>query len=200
MHRECVSEDEGVASELMELSQSKRGVSAVMLHHCCQLYGFILGSSRTFEHMWSSSAGYGSEIGISQSKVHYYSNSLQHQVWQTLLLLLPKLREEFVDTVADRVFEAGFCSNQASVKYLIEWMMVLILVCYPHHMDNFWTCFSKVREIFRVSSELKPPLMEVKLVQLSDFLQEGMRRIVGVEQTANSQRKNTWSFPVPSEC
>lgn len=34
---------------------------------------------------------------ISQSKVRYYSNSLQHRVknrvWQTLLLLLPKLRE-----------------------------------------------------------------------------------------------------------
>lgn len=53
--------------------------------------------------------------------------------------------QEFVDTVADRVFEAGFCSNQASVKYLIEWMMVLILVYYPHHMDKFWTCFSKVK-------------------------------------------------------
>lgn len=34
---------------------------------------------------------------ISKSKVRYYSNSLQHRVknrvWQTLLLLLPKLRE-----------------------------------------------------------------------------------------------------------
>lgn len=34
---------------------------------------------------------------ISRSKVRYYSNSLQHRVknrvWQTLLLLLPKLRE-----------------------------------------------------------------------------------------------------------
>lgn len=53
--------------------------------------------------------------------------------------------QEFVDTVADRVFEAAFCSNQASVKYLIEWMMILILVLYPHHMDSFWACFSKVR-------------------------------------------------------
>lgn len=34
---------------------------------------------------------------ISKSKVRYYSNSLQHRVknrvWQTLVLLLPKLRE-----------------------------------------------------------------------------------------------------------
>lgn len=50
--------------------------------------------------------------------------------------------------MADRVFEAGFRSNQASVKYLMEWMMILILVYYPHHMDNFWMCLSKVKFIF----------------------------------------------------
>ncbi|CAG09449.1 unnamed protein product, partial [Tetraodon nigroviridis] len=96
------------------------------------------------------------ENDISQSKVRYYSNSLQHRVknrvWQTLLLLLPKLKEEFVDTVADRVFEAGFRSNQASVKYLMEWMMILILVYYPHHMDNFWMCLSKDHEKTKTSS------------------------------------------------
>ncbi|XP_014895082.1 probable methyltransferase TARBP1 [Poecilia latipinna] len=83
---------------------------------------------------------------ISKSKVRYYGNSLQHRVknraWQTLLLLLPKLKEEFVATLVNHVFEAGFCSNQASVKYLIEWMMILILVKYPHHIDKFWSCFN----------------------------------------------------------
>ncbi|XP_049927693.1 probable methyltransferase TARBP1 [Epinephelus moara] len=84
---------------------------------------------------------------ISKSKVRYYSNSLQHRVknrvWQALLLLLPKLREEFVAAVLNSVFEAGFCSNQASVKYLMEWMMILILVRYPQHMDSFWGCFNR---------------------------------------------------------
>ncbi|CAB1343892.1 unnamed protein product, partial [Coregonus sp. 'balchen'] len=64
---------------------------------------------------------------ISKSKQRYYSNSLQHRVknrvWQTLLMLLPKLRAEFVGSILGRVFEAGFVSNQASVKYLIEWKM-----------------------------------------------------------------------------
>lgn len=50
--------------------------------------------------------------------------------------------QEFVATLLNRVFEAGFCSNQASVKYLIEWMMILILVHYPQHMDSFWACFN----------------------------------------------------------
>ncbi|XP_073337331.1 probable methyltransferase TARBP1 [Pagrus major] len=93
---------------------------------------------------------------ISKSKVRHYSNSLQHRVknrvWQTLLLLLPKLREEFVTSMVSRVFEAGFCSNQASVKYLIEWMMILILVRYPQHMDSFWACFSMDHEKTKTSS------------------------------------------------
>ncbi|XP_029030988.1 probable methyltransferase TARBP1 isoform X2 [Betta splendens] len=92
---------------------------------------------------------------ISKSKVRYYSNSLQHRVknrvWQTLLLLLPKLREDFVATVLNRVFEAGFCSNQASVKYLIEWMMILALVYYPQHMDSFWSCFNTDQEKTKTS-------------------------------------------------
>ncbi|XP_044070837.1 probable methyltransferase TARBP1 [Siniperca chuatsi] len=93
---------------------------------------------------------------ISKSKVRYYSNSLQHRVknrvWQTLLLLLPKLREEFVATLLNSVFEAGFCSNQASVKYLIEWMMILILVHYPQHIDSFWACFNMDHEKTKTSS------------------------------------------------
>ncbi|XP_042288717.1 probable methyltransferase TARBP1 [Thunnus maccoyii] len=92
---------------------------------------------------------------ISKSKVRYYSNSLQHRVknrvWQTLLLLLPKLREEFVTTLLKGAFEAGFCSNQASVKYLIEWMMILILVKYPQHIDGFWACFNMDHERTKTS-------------------------------------------------
>ncbi|XP_067379212.1 probable methyltransferase TARBP1 isoform X1 [Channa argus] len=92
---------------------------------------------------------------ISKSKVRYYSNSLQHRVknrvWQTLLLLLPKLKADFVSTFLNHVFEAGFCSNQSSVKYLIEWMMILILFHYPQHMDSFWDCFSKDHEKTKTS-------------------------------------------------
>lgn len=52
--------------------------------------------------------------------------------------------QEFVATLLHHVFEAGFCSNQASVKYLMEWMMILTLVHHPQHMDSFWACFSRV--------------------------------------------------------
>ncbi|KAG7249036.1 hypothetical protein CRUP_034183, partial [Coryphaenoides rupestris] len=92
---------------------------------------------------------------ISKSKVRYYSNSLQHRVknrvWQSLLLLLPKLREGFVAAVLGEVLEAGFCSNQASVKYLLEWTMVLILLRHPQHMELFWACFSMDHEKTKMS-------------------------------------------------
>ncbi|XP_057705003.1 probable methyltransferase TARBP1 [Corythoichthys intestinalis] len=82
--------------------------------------------------------------------VRISSNSLQHRVknrvWQTLLVMLPKLKEEFVASILSSVFEAGYCSNQASVKYLIEWTMILILVRYPKHIDRFWTCFNMHHE------------------------------------------------------
>ncbi|CAM4725661.1 unnamed protein product [Leuciscus chuanchicus] len=80
---------------------------------------------------------------ISKSKVRYYSNSIQHRVknrvWQTLLLLLHKLRL------------AGFCSNQASVKYLIEWTLILILHLNPSRIQNLWNCFSLEHEKTRTS-------------------------------------------------
>lgn len=93
--------------------------------------------------------------GISKSKVRYYSNSLQHRiknrVWQTLLLLLPKLREESVATLLNHVYEAGYCANQASVKYLIEWMMILILFRHPQHIDSLWSCFNVDQEKTKTS-------------------------------------------------
>ncbi|KAK2896992.1 hypothetical protein Q8A67_011480 [Cirrhinus molitorella] len=93
---------------------------------------------------------------ISKSKVRYYSNSIQHRVknrvWQTLLLLLHKLRPEFVsECVLSSVCEAGFCSNQASVKYLIEWTLILVLHQNPSHIQSLWNCFSLDHEKTKTS-------------------------------------------------
>ncbi|KAI4897077.1 hypothetical protein NFI96_000645 [Prochilodus magdalenae] len=93
---------------------------------------------------------------ISKSKVRYYSNSLHHRVknrvWQALLLLLPRLRPEFVvQRVLPRVCDAGFCSNQASVKYLIEWALILILHQNPFHIQRLWDCFSTDQEKTKTS-------------------------------------------------
>ncbi len=53
--------------------------------------------------------------------------------------------QEFVsECVLSHVCEAGFCSNQASVKYLIEWTLILVLHQNPSHIQNLWNCFSLV--------------------------------------------------------
>ncbi|XP_035982429.1 LOW QUALITY PROTEIN: probable methyltransferase TARBP1 [Fundulus heteroclitus] len=149
---------------------------------------------------------------ISRSKVRYYSNSLQHRVknraWQTLLLLLPKLREEFVATLLDHVFEAGFSSNQPSVKYLIEWAMILILVKYPHHLDRFWTCFSLDQEKTKTSVctflsvlvhlSVIVPHVEEKVVQLRKaldvILQSCFNHNFSVRLYALLALKRVWSL------
>ncbi|NWZ79161.1 TARB1 methyltransferase, partial [Poecile atricapillus] len=82
---------------------------------------------------------------VSRSRTRYYANSLQHRiknrVWQTLLVLLPKLDQNFLCGTLDRVFLAGFSNNQASVKYFIEWIVILSLHKYPQFLDKFWDCF-----------------------------------------------------------
>ncbi|MCI4394962.1 hypothetical protein PGIGA_G00174930 [Pangasianodon gigas] len=93
---------------------------------------------------------------ISRSKVRYYNNSMQHRVknrvWQTLLLLLPKLRPEFVvDYVFGLVCEAGYGNNQPSVKYLIEWALILILHQNPSHIQHLWICFNVDQEKTKTS-------------------------------------------------
>ncbi|XP_055083217.1 probable methyltransferase TARBP1 [Periophthalmus magnuspinnatus] len=225
-----------IASELMELSQSKSGVFGLLIQHCCQLWlpsGQTNGSqdysifSSVFNHieilieacvygpvfrrdqrLIQDVQSYVEQLGeecaanvlcgdgrddqlpracalsllsrlapsdlqhqrlmqsvvlellkkddlISSSKVRYYNNSMQHRVknriWQTLLVLLPKLNEDFVTTILSSVYQAGFCSNQASVKYLIEWLMILILSRYPEHINSFWECFNVDHEKTKVS-------------------------------------------------
>lgn len=52
--------------------------------------------------------------------------------------------QNFLCGTLDRVFQAGFSNNQASVKYFIEWIIILSLHKYPQFLDKFWDCFSYV--------------------------------------------------------
>uniref|UniRef100_A0A4W3JQ62 tRNA (guanosine(18)-2'-O)-methyltransferase TARBP1 n=1 Tax=Callorhinchus milii TaxID=7868 RepID=A0A4W3JQ62_CALMI len=75
----------------------------------------------------------------------YYVNSMYHRVktriWQTLLVLLHHLDQNFVRKILETVYLSGFSDNQASVKYLIEWFIILILHKWPEFLDSFWRCF-----------------------------------------------------------
>uniref|UniRef100_A0A803XPA0 tRNA (guanosine(18)-2'-O)-methyltransferase TARBP1 n=1 Tax=Meleagris gallopavo TaxID=9103 RepID=A0A803XPA0_MELGA len=92
---------------------------------------------------------------VSRSRTRYYANSLQHRiknrVWQTLLVLLPKLEQNFLCGILDKVFQAGFGNNQASVKYLIEWIVILSLHKYPQFLNKFWDCFCYDEEKLKTS-------------------------------------------------
>ncbi|XP_040455304.1 probable methyltransferase TARBP1 [Falco naumanni] len=92
---------------------------------------------------------------VSRSRTRYYANSLQHRiknrVWQTLLVLLPKLDQNFLCGALDKVFQAGFGNNQASVKYFIEWIVILSLHKYPQFLNKFWDCFCYDEEKLKTS-------------------------------------------------
>ncbi|NWQ76051.1 TARB1 methyltransferase, partial [Columbina picui] len=92
---------------------------------------------------------------VSRSRTRYYANSLQHRiknrVWQTLLVLFPKLDQNFVCGILDKVFQAGFDNNQASVKYFIEWIVILSLHKYPQFLNKFWDCFCYGEEKLKTS-------------------------------------------------
>ncbi|NXK60089.1 TARB1 methyltransferase, partial [Sylvietta virens] len=125
---------------------------------------------------------------VSRSRTRYYANSLQHRiknrVWQTLLVLLPKLNQNFLCGTLERVFQAGFSNNQASVKYFIEWIVILSLHKYPQFLEKFWDCFCYDEEklkksictflsvlahfdiILQNTSEKKPALKKALIVVL----------------------------------
>ncbi|XP_069463465.1 probable methyltransferase TARBP1 isoform X2 [Ambystoma mexicanum] len=92
---------------------------------------------------------------VSKTKIRYYGNSLQHRVknrlWQTLLVLFPKLEQIFINKIIGRVFKAAFSNNQASVKYLIEWLLILILHKFPQILSHFWDCFCCTEEMHKTS-------------------------------------------------
>uniref|UniRef100_A0A674K3D8 tRNA (guanosine(18)-2'-O)-methyltransferase TARBP1 n=1 Tax=Terrapene triunguis TaxID=2587831 RepID=A0A674K3D8_9SAUR len=92
---------------------------------------------------------------VSKSRTRYYVNSLQHRIknrlWQTLLVIFPKLDQNFLTGTLDKIFQAGFGNNQASIKYLIEWIIILILHRYPQCLENFWNCFCYGEEKLKTS-------------------------------------------------
>ncbi|XP_074846250.1 tRNA (guanosine(18)-2'-O)-methyltransferase TARBP1 isoform X2 [Carettochelys insculpta] len=92
---------------------------------------------------------------VSKSRTRYYVNSLQHRIknrlWQTLLVIFPKLDQNFLAGTLDKIFQAGFGNNQASIKYLIEWIIILILHRCPQFFEKFWNCFCYGEEKLKTS-------------------------------------------------
>uniref|UniRef100_A0A8C6DMN6 TAR (HIV-1) RNA binding protein 1 n=1 Tax=Moschus moschiferus TaxID=68415 RepID=A0A8C6DMN6_MOSMO len=92
---------------------------------------------------------------VSRSRARYCVNSEQHRVknriWQTLLVLFPGFDQNFLNKIIDKIFQAGFINNQASIKYFIEWIIILILHKFPQFLPKFWNCFSYGEENLKTS-------------------------------------------------
>nr|KAF6395630.1 TAR (HIV-1) RNA binding protein 1 [Rousettus aegyptiacus] len=92
---------------------------------------------------------------VAKSRTRYYVNSQQHRVknriWQILLVLFPRFDQNFLNRIIDKIFQAGFINNQASVKYYIEWIIILILHKFPQFLPKFWDCFSDGEENLKTS-------------------------------------------------
>nr|XP_045006308.1 probable methyltransferase TARBP1 [Jaculus jaculus] len=95
------------------------------------------------------------EEAVSKTRTRYHENSVQHRVknraWQTLLVLFPTFDQNFLSGIIDRIFQAGFTNNQASVKYFIEWIIILMLHKFPQFLPKFWDCFSYGEEKVKTS-------------------------------------------------
>ncbi|KAM5300648.1 putative methyltransferase TARBP1 isoform 3-T4 [Glossophaga mutica] len=91
----------------------------------------------------------------STSRTRYYANSQHHRVknrvWQMLLVLFPRFDQNFLNRIIDKIFQAGFSNNQASIKYYIEWIIILILHKFPQFLPKFWDCFSYGEEHLKTS-------------------------------------------------
>uniref|UniRef100_A0A8C5MSP4 tRNA (guanosine(18)-2'-O)-methyltransferase TARBP1 n=1 Tax=Leptobrachium leishanense TaxID=445787 RepID=A0A8C5MSP4_9ANUR len=129
------------------------------------------------------------DVLVSKTKIRYYGNSLQHRVknrlWQTILVLIPKLHQDFVSKIIERIFQAGLSNNQASVKYLIEWVIILILHKHPTFLHQFWNCFCYTEEKLKTSvctflSVL--PHFDVVLEKVSDKVPNLEKALVTVLQ------------------
>ncbi|XP_053766174.1 probable methyltransferase TARBP1 isoform X4 [Panthera pardus] len=92
---------------------------------------------------------------VSKSRTRYYVNSQQHRVknriWQALLVIFPRFDQNFLNRIIDKIFHAGFINNQASIKYFIEWIIILILHKFPQFLSKFWDCFSYGEENLKTS-------------------------------------------------
>ncbi|KAI8482105.1 Tar (HIV-1) RNA binding protein 1 [Branchiostoma belcheri] len=76
-------------------------------------------------------------------KVHrYHLNAFPHRyknrVWQVVLIILPYISEELAAQYVDHLFNTLAAENQISVRYMVEWCLLLLLHKYPSLQPNLW--------------------------------------------------------------
>ena len=105
------------------------------------------------------------------TKKCFYLNSLIHRqklrCWQSVLVLLSKLPVNLdFSEVLSQLFVSCTSDNQLSVRYLIEWVIVLIILVHPELVDALIDQFdiSSEKRIFSITYILSSLIQLVKSV------------------------------------
>ncbi|XP_048457329.1 probable methyltransferase TARBP1 [Rhincodon typus] len=125
-------------------SRDDQSVRICAINFLCHLNGSNSLHRKFMENVFSKLLE--KDEQLRNTKGRYYVNSMLHRlknrIWQTLLVLLPQMNQVFLSSIIETVYQAGLSDNQASVKYLIEWFIILMLQKCPEFIDSFWRCFS----------------------------------------------------------
>ena len=82
---------------------------------------------------------------LSDKKLRCSINSLPHRkkqrVWQTIIMLLPFVDNEFATDFLEALFKSLSCGNQASVRNIQRWIAMLVLAKYPGLHQLLWRQF-----------------------------------------------------------
>ncbi|XP_067844711.1 probable methyltransferase TARBP1 isoform X2 [Heptranchias perlo] len=144
IHIELLGDDCAANGATENENKDDQSVRIWAINFLCQLNGSNSLHKKFMEKLVSKLLEKDEELR--NTKGRYYVNSMLHRlknrIWQTVLLLLPQMDEIFLSSIIETVYQSGLSDNQASVKYLIEWFIILILQKCPDFIDSFWRCFS----------------------------------------------------------
>ncbi|XP_022234983.1 probable methyltransferase TARBP1, partial [Limulus polyphemus] len=119
---------------------------------------------------------------LNASKSRYFNNSLHHltktRIWQSILILYPSLDKVTCHKLLKSTYDLLEEENQQpSVRYLLEFLAVRILLVYPEFQDDLkenlneagrrrvGSVVSFLSILVLLSSSLKPDLLETHLLQ-----------------------------------
>ena len=87
---------------------------------------------------------------ISEQVKRYYDNSITHRqklrIWQTMLTLVKFIKEENADEIISKALSVMVSENQPSIRYYIEWFIVVVINRIPSLMSIIWQKLSEASE------------------------------------------------------
>ncbi|XP_071794760.1 probable methyltransferase TARBP1 isoform X2 [Asterias amurensis] len=114
-------------------------VARTKTSECCQLItDFVQGLVKKFLEMKTT------------TRRGYAMNSLLHRenvrLWQTLLLLAPYIQKEYASELLDNVLTSAVKEKQSSVRHLMVWVAIRVLLCHPNLQEMVWDQVHQLRD------------------------------------------------------